>query len=86
MILTYYIISISICAFLITAYDKYLAKNQKSRIPEKTLLSFVFIGGTIGSVLAILTFRHKISKRSFLFKFFGIVIMQFSAIVLYLNN
>ena len=30
-------------------YDKHLAKAQKQRISERTLLSFVFFGGTIGS-------------------------------------
>lgn len=58
------------------AYDKHLAKTQKQRISERTLLSFVFLGGTIGSGLAMLAFRHKTAKRSYLLKFWMIVIVQ----------
>jgi uncharacterized membrane protein YsdA (DUF1294 family) len=62
--------------FMLMAYDKYLAKAQKQRISERTLLSFAFIGGTIGSVLAMLVFRHKTSKISYLWKFLGILFIQ----------
>ena len=63
-------------AFILTAYDKYSAKAQKQRISELTLLSFVFFGGTFGSALAMLIFRHKTSKISYLWKFWGIVFVQ----------
>lgn len=58
------------------AYDKHLAKAQKQRISERTLLSFVFFGGTIGSGLAMLIFRHKTAKKSYLLKFLMIVIVH----------
>jgi uncharacterized membrane protein YsdA (DUF1294 family) len=76
MIFNYYIISVSIFAFLLIAYDKYLAKNKKRRIPEKTLLSFVVFGGTIGAGIAMLLFRHKTAKRTYLLKFWAIVTIQ----------
>ena len=63
-------------AFSLMGYDKYLAKAQKQRISELTLLSFVFVGGTIGSGLAMLVYRHKTSKISYLWKFWGIVFIQ----------
>ena len=63
-------------AFVLTAYDKQLAKAKKQRIPERTLLGLVFFGGTIGSGLAMLLFRHKTSKASYLWKFWGIVGVQ----------
>ncbi len=74
--LFYLFLILNTVAFLITGYDKRLAIRQKRRIPEKTLLAFVFIGGTIGSGLAMLLFRHKIAKASYLFKFIGILIIQ----------
>lgn len=58
------------------AFDKHLAKTQKQRISERTLLSFVFWGGTIGSGLAMLAFRHKMAKKNYLLKFWMIVIVQ----------
>ena len=68
------------------AYDKHLAKTQKQRISEKTLLSFVFLGGSIGSVLAMLTFRHKTAKKSYLLKFWLIIILQLLAIAWFYFN
>jgi uncharacterized membrane protein YsdA (DUF1294 family) len=75
-ILFYYFLILNGIAFTLTAYDKHLAKAQKRRIPERTLLSFVFFGGMIGSGLAMLIFRHKTSKTSYLWKFWGIVFIQ----------
>ncbi|MDQ0593943.1 uncharacterized membrane protein YsdA (DUF1294 family) [Chryseobacterium ginsenosidimutans] len=50
-------------------------KHQR-RISENTLLGVSFLGGTIGALLGMLLFRHKISKRSFLLKFGLIVLIQ----------
>ena len=63
-------------AFSLIAYDKYLAKSQNQRISELTLLSFAFLGGTIGSGFAMLIFRHKTSKIVYLRKFWAIGIIQ----------
>jgi uncharacterized membrane protein YsdA (DUF1294 family) len=63
-------------AFILIGYDKYLAKAQKNRIPESILLGFVCIGGTIGSSMAMLFFKHKTAKVSYLSKFWGIVVLQ----------
>jgi uncharacterized membrane protein YsdA (DUF1294 family) len=75
-ILFYYFLILNGIAFTIMGYDKHLAKTQKQRISERTLLSFVLFGGTIGSGLAMLVFRHKTSKISYLWKFFGIILIQ----------
>ena len=72
-------------AFMLTAYDKYLAKAQKQRISELTLLSFVFFGGTVGSGLSMLLFRHKTSKTAYLWKFWGIAIIQVLIALWWLN-
>lgn len=71
-----YLLVINTLSFIQIGYDKNLAKKNKSRISEKALLSFVFLGGTIGSGLAMLIFRHKTSKKSYLLKFWFIVLMQ----------
>lgn len=73
----YFFLILNIITFLITGYDKQLAIQQKRRISEKTLLTFVFIGGTIGAGLAMLLFRHKTNKTNYLWKFFGLVLVQF---------
>jgi uncharacterized membrane protein YsdA (DUF1294 family) len=85
-ILFYYFLIVNTLAFAITGYDKYLAKAHKRRIPEKTLLSIVAFGGTIGVGIAMLFFRHKTSKSSFLWKYFGILLLQIFIGWLYINN
>lgn len=74
--LFYFFLILNSIAFLITGYDKQLAIRQKRRISERMLFSFVFFGGTIGSGLAMLLFRHKIAKASYLFKFSVVLIIQ----------
>lgn len=67
---------LNVIGFLLNAFDKLQAKSYKKRIPETTLLTFVFFGGTLGSGLAMLLFRHKTSKTSYLIKFWLIVMLQ----------
>lgn len=85
-ILFYYFLILNGIAFVLIGFDKHLAKSQKRRIPEQTLLVCVFFGGTIGSGLAMLTFRHKTAKKSYLLKFWLIVIAQILAAWFYLKN
>lgn len=67
---------ISIITFIIFGIDKRKAVKHQRRIPESTLLSLTFLGGTAGVLLGMLIFRHKISKKSFLLKFGLIVLIQ----------
>ena len=85
-ILFCYFLILNGIAFTLIAYDKHLAKAQKQRISEKTLLSFVFIGGTIGSGIGMMVFRHKTVKTSYLLKFWLIVIVQVMIVWLYFNK
>ena len=77
-----YFLIVNCLTFLIAGYDKYLAIKNKRRIPENTLFFFEAIGGTIGLLLAMLLFRHKTSKSSFIIKFTIILIIQIGAIYL----
>jgi uncharacterized membrane protein YsdA (DUF1294 family) len=74
--LFWYFPLINLVAFSIIGVDKQLAIQQKRRISERNLLFSSAIGGTIGSGLAMLIFRHKTSKISFLWKFCIIGILQ----------
>jgi uncharacterized membrane protein YsdA (DUF1294 family) len=81
MIYLYCFVLLNLLTFLITAYDKQLAVAHKNRISEETLLTFAAIGGTIGAALAMYLFRHKTSKKYYLFKFYRIVIIQIIAAI-----
>ncbi|MES2805562.1 MULTISPECIES: DUF1294 domain-containing protein [unclassified Flavobacterium] len=81
--LFWYFPLINLVAFSIIGVDKRLAIQQKRRISERNLLLTSLIGGTIGSGLAMLFFRHKTSKMSFLWKFFLIGILQLFIVYFY---
>lgn len=82
-LLFYYFLIVNVFAFIQTAYDKRQAIKGGKRISERSLLAVILLGGTIGASLAILIFRHKTAKFSYLWKFFGIVIFQILLIVYY---
>lgn len=88
-ILTYleiYIIFISLVSFFLYAYDKLKALNvskNNRRVSELKLLFSTLIGGTVGSVVAMLLFRHKIKKPSFIIKFSLVLILQVALV--YIN-
>ena len=60
-----YLLIINIAGFLAMGIDKYKAKMGSWRIPENTLFSFCFLGGGIGTIAGIYTFRHKTKKKKF---------------------
>lgn len=72
-----YLLAINLLSFTLTGIDKWMAIKQKWRVSEKTLHGVTLAGGTLGSGLGMLLFRHKTAKRSFLLIFFGILAIQF---------
>jgi uncharacterized membrane protein YsdA (DUF1294 family) len=71
-----YFTAISILSFLLFGLDKQKARQNKRRISEFTLLLVSFLGGSLGSFLAMFIFRHKTSKTSFKIKFGLILLAQ----------
>lgn len=61
-----YLISINIIGFLIMWLDKRKAIKGRWRIPEKTLFIITAIGGGIGTIAGMYTFRHKTKKLNFI--------------------
>ena len=72
----FYLLMINLITLFVWGYDKKMAKKNGNRISEIRLLWLIFLGGLLGSIIGMLLFRHKISKRSFLLKFFIIGILQ----------
>ena len=60
-----YLLLINAAGFGVMLYDKYLAKNNLWRIPEKTLLGIAAFGGSIGCWLGMYTVRHKTKHLKF---------------------
>jgi len=57
----------NVCVMLLYGLDKLLAKMQKRRISEKTLLIAAFLFGGAGAILGMVVFNHKTSKIKFRF-------------------
>ena len=52
-------IIINIIAFIVWCLDKYYAKAGKRRVSEKALFLWAIWGGSIGSLIAMHSVRHK---------------------------
>ena len=66
IIINIYLIILNIITFLIMGIDKYLAIKKKYRISEFHLLTLTRFGGSVGSLLGMIIFRHKTKKMKFL--------------------
>jgi uncharacterized membrane protein YsdA (DUF1294 family) len=74
----------NLIAFTVFGLDKWKATHHKRRFSEFSLLILTFLGGTVGAILGMMIFRHKVSKKSFLWKF-GIIILIQIFIILFIN-
>lgn len=61
-----YLLIINLVTFIIMGKDKFNAIKKKFRISEQTILTLCILGGTIGTLLGMIVFRHKIRKIKFL--------------------
>ena len=60
-----YLLLINAVGFGVMLYDKFLAKNNLWRIPEKTLFGIAAFGGSIGCIAGMYTVRHKTKHPKF---------------------
>ena len=71
-----YLLLINAVGFGVMLYDKFLAKNNLWRIPEKTLFGIAAFGGSIGCLLGMYTVRHKTRHKAFTLGMPAILIAQ----------
>ena len=64
-ILFYYLVLVNIIAFITIYIDKKKAIKHKWRIKESTLFLLSIIGGSLGTLLGMYTFRHKTKHKQF---------------------
>ena len=76
-----YLVIINIIGFFIMWLDKRKAKKSKWRIPEKTLFIITALGGGIGTIAGMYTFRHKTQKLQFVLGLPIITIFEIIAII-----
>lgn len=71
-----YAFAINAVAYLAMVIDKAKAANNSRRIRETTLLNLALIGGSVGTVLAQQTIRHKTRKEPFRSRLVSIIVAQ----------
>ena len=76
-----YFIVINIIGFFRMWLDKRKAIKGSWRIPEKTLFIITALGGGIGTIAGMYTFRHKTQKIQFVIGFPFITILEIVTIV-----
>ena len=86
-ILWLWLVIINLAAFLAMGIDKYKAEHQKWRIPERRLFILAAVGGSLGGILGMYAFHHKVRHRKFAFGFPAILVIQAAiGILLYMNS
>lgn len=71
-----YLLLINAAAFLLMLVDKLKARKNRWRIPERTLFGSALLGGSIGALLGMYTFRHKTKHLRFTLGMPAILIAQ----------
>ena len=79
----FYLLAINLLSFLIYGVDKWKAKREKWRVPEKTLFLLALLGGSVGALVGMKVFHHKTRKWYFRFGIPAILILQIAAAALY---
>ena len=69
---------INAAAFILMLVDKRKARKNRWRIPERTLILSAALGGSIGALLGMYTFRHKTKHLKFTLGIPAILIAQIS--------
>ena len=74
---------INAAGFLLMGLDKWKARRGAWRIPEKTLFTAALLGGTVGVIAGMQTFRHKTKHGQFKYGLPLLLLGQIAVIMLY---
>lgn len=81
VLITYFLL-VNLLGFYAMYNDKLRAKKRAFRIPEATLFAIAIIGGSIGSITGMYTFRHKTRHWRFVYGLPIILVLQIIGFVL----
>ncbi len=81
-----YLIIINIISNLLFFIDKKKAIKNKRRISEKTFMILSVLGGGVGIILGMKTYRHKTLKNKFKYGIPLIIILQMVIVLLFKFN
>ena len=76
-----YLIAINVIGFLAMGIDKRKAEKGKWRIQEKTLFMITVLGGGVGTISGMYSFRHKTQKIGFTIGLPAILILEIITVI-----
>lgn len=79
------LISVNAITFLFYGADKSIAVRGGLRVPEAVLHLLALLGGSPAALLGQIVFRHKTRKMKFRIIFVLIILVQITAIILYVR-
>ena len=85
-IMMIHLVIINIIAFILYRTDKRRADKGEYRIPNYILLGVAFVGGTVGALIAIYSYRHKTQKDYYTVGVPLMMVMHFVVFVLFVVN
>ena len=80
---TGYVVAINIIGFFVMGMDKWKARTNRWRIPEKTLFAVSILGGSIGTLVGMHVFHHKTKHWYFRVGMPLILILQCAGVFVY---
>lgn len=80
-----WLLFLTVITFILCAIDKFAAKKQMRRVPEKTFFLLSALGGSIGMYAGMLTFRHKTQHWYFKFGIPAIIVAQAALLIVVLR-
>lgn len=83
-IVYYYLIFINLFSFILMKIDKEKSKRNKNRISENTFVFISLIGGSLGIILSMNLFHHKVNKIKFNF-FIPLILIIEILLLIYLK-
>ena len=76
-----YLLVVTAVTFAVYGWDKLCAKRGVWRVPEKILLLFALLGGSVGAMAAMAIFRHKTLHLKFRYGVPLILILQLIGLI-----
>lgn len=78
--------AVNAAGFLLMGLDKWKAKRGAWRISEKTLFTAALLGGTVGVIAGMKTFRHKTRHGQFKYGLPLLLAVQLAGTVWLMNK
>ena len=73
--------AVNLAAFALMGLDKWKARHERWRIPEKTLFLFPLLGGAVGGIAGMRCFHHKTKHWYFRWGLPALLLVQLGAVV-----